>query len=158
MKNQPVLLIFIVGLIVLLGWAVAQHFMAGIPTQEPVRSQPAADHMPPPSAQDAGSLQPVVADPGLAKPQEENIGSQQLIPDKRMDTVNKVDNTRVNLSDHTYTIEKEEKKSFEILPGVNLKSRRVHVEIDEEANQWIEIERNPPNSNSEYQILLKKKF
>ena len=101
MKNQPVLLIFIVGLILLLSWAVAQHFMAGIPTPEPVHSQPAADHMPQPSAQDAGSLQPVMADPGLAKPKEENLGSQQLIPDKRMDTVNKVDNTRVNLSDHT---------------------------------------------------------
>ncbi|WP_144349107.1 hypothetical protein [Sporomusa termitida] len=159
MKKQPVLIVLIGGVILLLGWAAIHYFIAGTPVAEPVRGQQEEVHGRPLTEQDPDdSLQPAIADPGLAKPQEEKLGSQQFIPDKDIESLNNVDNTRFNLSNHTYTIEKEEKKSFEIMPGVNLKSRRIHVEIDEEAKEWIEIERSPSNSNSDYQILLKKKF
>lgn len=158
MKKQPVLLVFIVGLILLLGWAAAHYFIAGTPPPEPERGKPAKVRVPPLTEQDPGDLQPVTAEPEPAKPKEEQLGSQQLSPDNHIGASNNVNNTRLNLSDHTYTIEKEEKRSFEIMPGVNLKSRRVHVEIDEEDKEWIEIERNPSNSSSDYQILLKRKF
>jgi len=69
-----------------------------------------------------------------------------------------VDDKSNNLSNHTMSIKREEKKGFEIMPGVNVKSGVVHVQLDEKKDRSIEIEKDPDNSNSDYQVMMKKKF
>jgi len=55
-------------------------------------------------------------------------------------------------------IKREEKKGFQVMPGVNVKSGVVHIQLDEDKGRTIEIEKNPDNSNSDYQVIMKKKF
>jgi len=64
----------------------------------------------------------------------------------------------VNLSDYNVSIKSETNKGFEILPGVNVKNKMIQVQLDPDNTRSVEIQRNPPNSNNQYQMMLKKKF
>lgn len=69
-----------------------------------------------------------------------------------------VEDNSADLSSHTMSIKREEKKGFQVMPGVNVKSGVVHIQLDEDKDRTIEIEKNPDNSNSDYQVIMKKKF
>jgi hypothetical protein len=157
LRNQPMVLVIIFSILLLLGWAVKHYYFsaAPTPTAEPARARPEEALVPPVNKEQGHSNpEPVVSDTSLPKPKAETMESQH-IPVKKFDIT---DNNPPNLSNHTYTIQKEEKKSFELMPGVNVRKGVVHVEIDEENKKWIEIKRNPSDSNNDYQIMLKKKF
>ncbi|HWR07857.1 hypothetical protein [Sporomusa sp.] len=148
-------LVIIFSILLLLGWAVKHYYFSAAPTPEPARARPEEVLVLPVNREQGQSKpEPAASDTSLPKPKAETIESQH-IPVKKFDIT---DNNPPNLSNHTYTIQKEEKKSFELMPGVNLRKGVVHVEIDEENKKWIEIKRNPSDSNNDYQIMLKKKF
>lgn len=141
----------ILCLIVLLGWAGTRYLnkpSAELPNQSPLMVQP-------PPASDSIQVKPEVTVPP-PKPnfEQQSIGSQRHSPDKQIT----VDDKSNDLSNHTMSIKREEKKGFEIMPGVNVKSGVVHVQLDEKNDRSIEIEKDPDNSNSDYQVMMKKKF
>ncbi|QJW47888.1 hypothetical protein HA075_20355 [bacterium BFN5] len=92
--------------------------------------------------------------PQIPSVEQRSIGLQRHVPDKQIT----VDDKSNDLSNHTMSIKREEKKGFEIMPGVNVKSGVVHVQLDEKKDRSIEIEKDPDNSSSDYQVLMKKKF
>lgn len=89
-----------------------------------------------------------------ASGKETSLGSQQLGATKVLTPAGKQE----NLSEQTYHLQKEEKKGVQILPGVQVKSGAVQIEMDKDKDKQLEIERHPDNSNSDYQIMLKQKF
>ena len=150
-KKKPIIGTVILCLIVLLTWASNRHFdkpSTELPSQSPVTIQP-------PPANASTQVNPEVTVPP-PKPNFEHqaISPQRHSPDKQIT----VDDKSNDLSNHTMSIKREEKKGFEIMPGVNVKSGVVHVQLDEKNDRSIEIEKDPDNSNSDYQVMMKKKF
>lgn len=64
----------------------------------------------------------------------------------------------VNLEEYEYSIKKPENRGVKLAPGVTVKSGTVHITQDEHSDKSVEIERNPQNSNNDYQVMWKKKF
>lgn len=156
MKKKRIVAVVIIGILLSVSWAVKHYLFTEVPPVQSSESE--AVIVPPPPAKE---VPPNVKDPAPAVPPSQkpvsggrSSGEQHLSPDKAVST----DDTPVDLSEHNMSIKKEEKKGYEVMPGVNVKSGVVHVQLDQENNKSIEIERNPANSNNDYQVLLKKKF
>ncbi|MPN33268.1 hypothetical protein SDC9_180753 [bioreactor metagenome] len=109
---------------------------------------------PPPASDSIQNKSEVTVPPPKSNFEQQTIGPQRHSPDKLMI----VDDKSNDLSNHTISIKREEKKGFEIMPGVNVKSGVVHVQLDEKNERSIEIEKDPDNSNTDYQVMMKKKF
>ncbi|HWR44974.1 hypothetical protein [Sporomusa sp.] len=155
MKQKVIIFVIILSILLALGWAVNYYHFRATPPVESTTPEPVT--ILPPPANETPSVQegkPATPDSKSRVSEEGAIGSQHMPPGKKVTT----DDKPVNLADHTVSIKREEKKGIEIMPGVQVKSGVVHVELDEDKDRWIEIERNPSNSNSEYQMLLKRKF
>lgn len=150
-KKKPIIGTVILCLIVLLAWAGNRYVNkppAEVPNQSPVTVQPPpANHSPPTNPEVAVPPQK----PGV---EQQSIGSQRHSPNKPII----VDNHSGDLSEHTMSIKREEKKGFQLMPGVNVKSGVVNVQLDESNDRSIEIEKDPDHSTSEYQVIMKKKF
>lgn len=141
----------LVCLLILLAWAGYRYVHkppAELPNQRPVTIQP------PPAANPIPSIPEAPAPPEQTTVEQRSIGSQRHTPDKPMI----VEDNSADLSSHTMSIKREEKKGFQVMPGVNVKSGVVHIQLDEDKDRTIEIEKNPDNSNSDYQVIMKKKF
>jgi hypothetical protein len=150
-KTKPVIGTLVLCLIVLLAWAGNRYWNkppAELPNQSPFTVQP-----PPANAVPQNKPEAAVP-PQRPTIEQQSIGSQRHSPDKPMI----VDNHTGDLSSHTMSIKREEKKGFQVMPGVNVKSGVVNVQLDENNDRTIEIEKDPDNSTSDYQIMMKKKF
>lgn len=150
-NKKPIIGSILLCLLVLLAWVGYRYFHkppAELPDQIPVtiQSLPAANPIQSTLEASAPSQQTTI--------EQRTIGSQRHPPDKPMI----LENNSADLSSHTMSIKREEKKGFQVMPGVNVKSRVVHIQLDEDKDRTIEIEKNPDNSNSDYQVIMKKKF
>ena len=148
-KKKPIIGSILLCIIVLLAWAGYRYFnkpAVELPNPSPVTIQP-------PPAATIESAPEVPAPPQKTTTEQRSIGSQRHAPDKPQVVDNSAD-----LSSHTMTIKREEKKGYQVMPGVNVKSGVVHIQLDEDKDRTIEIEKNPDNSNSDYQVIMKKKF
>lgn len=151
-KKKPIIGSILLCIIVLLAWAGYRYFNkppVELPNPSPVTIQP------PPAAATTESAPEIPAPPQKATTEQRSIGSQRHTPDKPQLVV---DDNSADLSSHTMTIKREEKKGYQVMPGVNVKSGVVHIQLDEDKDRTIEIEKNPDNSNSDYQVIMKKKF
>lgn len=150
-QKKPIIGSILLCIIVLLTWAGYRYFNkppAELPNPSPVTIQP------PPAAAAAESAPEAPAPSEKTAAGQRSIGSQRHTPDKPM----LKDGNGADLSSHTMSIKREEKKGLQVMPGVNVKSGVVHIQVDEEKDRMIEIEKNPDNSNSDYQVIMKKKF
>lgn len=150
-KKKPIIGTVILCLIVLLAWVGNRYFdkpPAELPNQSPLTVQP------PPANASTQNKPEVAVPPQNPSIDQRSIGSQRHSPDKQIIAGDKSN----DLSNHTMSIKREEKKGFEVMPGVNVKSGVVHVQLDEKNDRSIEIEKDPDNSNTDYQVMMKKKF
>lgn len=60
--------------------------------------------------------------------------------------------------EYQYSLKKKKSSGFQLMPGVTVKDRAIHIKQAENSDQSIDIERNPKNSNNDYQVTWKKKF
>lgn len=156
MRKNPIVAAILLIILLSLGYAVKHCFFPEVPPiespiTEPITVQPPSSEEVPRSAQEAKPIGP----PYNKKVFEGmSIGQQRGLTDEIVTS----DDKSTDLSNHSMSIKREEKKSFEIMPGVKVKSGAVHVQLDEENNKSLEIERHPRTSNSDYQVMIKKKF
>lgn len=151
-KKKPIIGSILLCIIVLLAWAGYRYFNkppVELPNPSPVKIQP------PPAANSPQDTPEAPISQQQTNTEQRSIGSQRHTPDKPQMVFD--DNT-ADLSSHTMTIKREEKKGYQVMPGVNVKSGVVHIQLDEDKDRTIEIEKNPDNSNSDYQVIMKKKF
>ena len=85
---------------------------------------------------------------------ERHADPQSISMDKKSDT----ENSASELSQHSMSIRREKEKSYELMEGVTVDKNAIHVQLDEDNTRTIEIEKDPPNSNNQFQVLVKKKF
>ncbi|MDF2569249.1 MAG: hypothetical protein K0R55_853 [Sporomusa sp.] len=152
MKNRLVVLVIILSMLMLLSWAVKHYYFPEAPAIESPSSAPAV--IPPP-------VNVLPNEPKPAAPPVKNQVSEERAIDSLRFTADKLvitDEQPTNLSEHTMTLKRNESKGYELMPGVNVKSGGVRVQLDQENNRSIEIKRSPANSNSDYQLILHKKF
>lgn len=148
----------ILGILLSIGYAVRYYF----PPERPVPSTQAPEPEPvnnlvPNNTKMSNSIEETRnTNLNTKKPAFENkqLDKRSIAADKGINISDKP----ADLSEHTMSIKREENKGYEITPGVNVKSGTVHVQLDKEDNRSIELERNPQNSNSDYQVMMKKKF
>lgn len=154
MKKKPVIFVAILAVLFLLGWAINHYCFPKappeLPLQDPVTITPSPAETTPNKQQEQRPAA-VPSKPTVNKP---STGSLRLAPTKKINS----DESEPDLSEHTMSIKREEKKGYQIMPGVNVKSGVVHVQLDQNSEKSVEIEKNPDNSNSDYQVLMKKKF
>lgn len=158
MKNKRIIVAAIICILLSIGWAVKHYVFPSVPSAQPPLAEPITILPPPvkeePKKEDAPS--PAAASSPSKKRVTESrpVGEQHISLDKLVTT----DDAPVDLSEHNMSIKKEENKGYQISPNVNVKSGVVHVQLDQENSRSIEIERNPANSNSDYQVMVRKKF
>jgi len=151
LKKKPIIGSILLCLIVLLAWAGYLYFNkppAELPNQSPVTVQP------PPASDSTQSTLEVPTPPQKTTTELRPIDSQRHIPDKPRI----VEDNSADLSSYTISVKREENKGFQVMPGVNVKSGVVHIQLDEEKDRTIEIEKDRDNPNSDYQVIMKKKF
>jgi hypothetical protein len=141
------ILLCIVVLLTWVGYRYVNKPPVELPAQTPVT-------MPLPAGVSTHITPEVPAPPQTPSAEQQPIGSQRHSSDKQ----GIADDNSVDLSSHTMSIKREEKKGFQVMPGVNVKRGVVNIQLDEKSDRTIEIEKDPDNSNSDYQLLLKKKF
>lgn len=148
MKKRPIVFAGMIGIAALLGWSARLDCLPVTPckevTTEPVKVlDNGADGG---TEQGAGAVVTEQAEPGDAQPF--SVAGRAGISGEGVD-----------LSTYSISIRKEkEKTGFVISPSVTVKSGAVHIQLDQDDNKCIEIERNPPHSNAQVQIVMKKKF
>lgn len=149
-KKKPISGSILLCIVVLLAWVVYRYVSkppAELPALPPVT-------MPLPAGASTHSTPEVPTPPQTPSAEQQPIGSQRHSSDKQ----GIADDNSTDLSSHTMSIKREEKKGFQVMPGVNVKRGVVNIQLDEKNDRTIEIEKDPDNSNSDYQLLLKKKF
>lgn len=156
MKNKPIILVIILCILLLLGWAVKHYFFSEVPPAETSNPE-SITVIPSPADTVPNSMQELKP---AVHPSKQQVSGDRSIDPQRIsaDKLVNVEEKPADLSEQTMSIKKEETKGYEIMSGVNVKRGVVHVQLDQENNRSIEIERNPANSNNEYQLMLKKKF
>lgn len=156
MRRKLVVFVVMLSVLLLLGWAVRYFPSSPVPSAEST-SPEQKRILPPPTNETVGSVKeesPATLDFETPVYEKRTIGSQHISTDKAVTENDKP----TDLSDYNISIKKEEKKGYQILPGVTVKSGTAQVQLDQDNSRYIEIERNPPNSNNQYQMMLKKKF
>lgn len=63
-----------------------------------------------------------------------------------------------DLDAYTLSLKKEEKKGYQLAPGVTVKNKAVQVKLEEDNSRYVEISKDPPGTNAQYQVLVKKTF
>lgn len=156
MKHKPVVLAIIVSMLLLFGWAVKHYYVQEVPPTEAPNSEPALILPDSPKETTNSEQVPAPSEPSAKKNivDERPSGSQSISVDKTAIT----DDKSADLSEQTISIKREDDKGYEVMPGVNIKDKAIHVQLDDENTRSIQIEKNPPNSNNQYQVLVKKKF
>lgn len=156
MKKRPLIVAAVLGVIFLVGWTINHYCYPKappkVPFQEPVTPiKPSSAEITPKKEmeQRPAAIQPTK--PTVNRP---STGSLRLAPTKQINS----DEGVPDLSEHSMSIKREENKGYKIMPGVNVKSGVVHVQLDQNSEKSVEIEKDPDNSNSDYQVLMKKKF
>ncbi|BBB92108.1 MAG TPA: hypothetical protein PKA28_05455 [Methylomusa anaerophila] len=162
MKKTSVILLVISGLVVLTGWAITQYYFQSSAAIGPepvpviISSPPAnkaANSLPEPKDSLSESKEAEPAS-GTQVSKETSTPSQHVAVDK----VFTMDAEPPNLADYNYSIKKDEKKGVEIIPGVTVGNKAVEVKLDKASDRSLEIERNPSNSNNQYQVMWKSKY
>lgn len=157
MKSNTVRLAIILGILLLIGWLVAHYYFPAVPPAEPPGPGPVIN-LPASSSDEQfgnGPEPPAEESPARA---EVSAGEPSDIPPLAVDKKPVITGPAADLADQSIDIKNNENKGYEICPGVNVKSGVVHVRLDQDDNRSVEIEKNPANSNNQYQLLLKKKF
>lgn len=152
--SKPIVLAIALGILLLFGWAIKHFYFSEAPSTESLTTEPVIVTPPSPAINDIKSEQKLKPAEPSSKEDGGELGSQRIVVDKAV----RADDKPADLPDHTMSIKRVEKKGVEIMPGVNVKSGVVHIQLDQDNSRSIEVERNPSNSNSEYQLILKKKF
>lgn len=156
MKKKPIGVAIILSILFTLGWAAKHHLFShdsspAQPKTETITIQPPAQDKVPDQQQE--SRPPAASSKNQVY--EEHLTDR---PQNAIEQIGSVDDNSMDLSDHTMSIKRTEKKSYQIMPGVNVKSKTVHVDLDKQDTKSIEIERSPSDSTSDYQLMMKKKF
>ncbi|MCE5287189.1 MAG: PT domain-containing protein [Pelosinus sp.] len=116
--------------------------------------QPDAQPMAQPKNEAASS--PVSSPQKAAQAQQESKDIASMVVDKEKAALD--DKTENNYDEYQYSQKKDENPGFQLRPGVTVKSGRIHIKQDDSDDKSIEIERNPKDSNNDYQVTWKKKF
>lgn len=156
MKRKLVVFVVMLSVLLLLGWAVRYFPSSPVPPVEST-SPEQKRILSSPTNETGGSAQgesPATLDFETPVYEKRAVESQHISADKTVTGNDKP----TDLSDYNISIKREEKKGYQILPGVTVKSGTAQVQLDQDNSRYIEIERNPPNSNNQYQMMLKKKF
>ena len=95
--------------------------------------------MPLPADASPHSTPEVPSPPQTPSAEQQPIGSQRHSLDKQ----GVADDNSADLSSHTMSIKREEKKGFQVMPGVNVKRGVVNIQLDEKSDRTIEIEKIP---------------
>lgn len=159
MKKRSVGVILILSLLILFLWTVKQSCFspgssAGSTGGEPETVLPSSVNG---TDQSGSSAQPAIQQDRAPAPAAENMPAQRQQPGAEDGSIT-AGGSAVNLSDYDLSIKKKEKQGLEILPGVNVKNKTVHIQLDDSNDKYIEIERGSSNSNNQYQMMLKRKF
>ncbi|MDD4599439.1 hypothetical protein SDC9_03876 [bioreactor metagenome] len=164
MKKKPIGVAIILSILFTLGWAAKHHLFShdsslAQPKTETITIQPPAQDKVTNPAQDKVPDQQQESRPPAASSKnqvyEEHLTDR---PQNAIEQIGSVDDNSMDLSDHTMSIKRTEKKGYKLMPGVNVKSKTVHVDLDKQDTKSIEIERSPSDSTSDYQLMMKKKF
>ncbi len=158
MGRKSIILFIAMSVLILSGWAI-NHFYSGMfspaksadPEPEPACILPPSTNMAPDKI--PGQKPADISDSAPRIQQEQPIAPQHVKPDKV--TTN---GKSPNLADYDYLIKKDEKKGIVILPGVTYKAGVVNVQLDKNSDKCVEFERNPANSNNQYQMMWRSKF
>lgn len=156
MKKKIVIVSFIF-LSILVGFIIKNNYSSQTLPQEPIVSEPTTETAFPTSTNNiSNNIQTKIAEPASVPTES---GSQSQPPENTLTeslniTPGKLsppDNPPKNLADYNYSIKKEEKKSVQIMPGITASSGALHIQLDHDHTNEINIKPN-------HQITYENKF
>ncbi len=154
MPKRLLVLLGILGGLLLIGWLIKLYCFPPALPQELPQAGPAPVEPRPEKPASPQSSMPAALPVQAGEAEEKSLGSQRIANTKPA----MAGNNKVDLAGHGMSLRREEKKGYEILPGVTVKSSAVTITLDQDSKKSLELERSPANSGSQYQILLKSKF
>ncbi|MBU2699713.1 hypothetical protein Ga0466249_000794 [Sporomusaceae bacterium BoRhaA] len=155
MKKKIVIVSFtFLSILLFVGFIIKNNYSSQTLPPEPIVSEPTTETVLPTST---NNIQTKVAEPASAP--AESVSQSQPPENTLTESLNitpgKIpppDNPPQNLADYNYSIKKEEKKNFELAPGVTVSKRTVHIKLDHDSDNIIDIQKNSPN------VTWKSKF
>lgn len=156
-KKTAIVWVGVFAVLLLFGWVVRQYYFQEDPPEKITNETPV-----PVSPEAPKEI--IVNAPTPEPPQERDAtelntyerpsGPQSISMDKKSNS----EDSAPELSQHSMSIRREKEKSYELMEGVTVDKNAIHVQLDEDNTRTIEIEKDPPNSNNQFQVLVKKKF
>lgn len=157
MKKKAVVWVVVFVVLILFGWVVRQYYLPENPSEKVTNETPAPvlpDTLKETIPNVQTPEQPKEKDTAERNTYEKPSGSQSISIDKKAD----VEDSAPDLSQHSMSVQREKEKNFELMEGVTVGKNAIHVQLDEDNTRTIEIEKDPPNSSNQFQVLVKKKF
>jgi hypothetical protein len=154
MKKIIVSITFL-SILILVGFIIRNNYLSQALPPESIVSEPTTTTFPTPTNDISNNIPTKVAEPTPAASISNSQPPENTLTESLNITPGKVplpDNPPQNLADYNYSIKKEEKKNFELAPGVTVSKRTVHIKLDHDSDNVIDIQQNSPN------VTWKSKF
>jgi len=154
MSNRTIIVTVISATLLLLGWFVQHHPVSLIPTSQPASPQPAIVVSPLSDPPEERASEPTAAVPEESDQLKVPKVTEPITADKAA----RSDNRSPNLTEYDYSSPRKKVRTIEITPGVTVKNKVVHFDLEQGPDKSLELERNPASSDNDYQLMWRNKF
>jgi len=154
MTNKTIIVTVISATVLIFAWFIQYYNLSLLPISQTTSPQPASVSPPLSDTPIERIAEPKAAvPPESVQPQGEKV-TEPLSADKAV----RIEKQSPNLTEFNYSSPRKKIKTIEITPGVTVKDKVVHFELEQGGDKTLELERNPANSDNDYQLMWKNKF